>query len=61
MMIVKCVSFDEDYLKALNEKHIRYDAEYSRRLMAKYFSGKAFNGGNRNRTFYDLIKDLSCA
>ncbi|KAG1327484.1 hypothetical protein COCNU_01G014180 [Cocos nucifera] len=37
---------DEDYLKALEEKHIRYDAEYSRRLMAKYFSGKAFNGGN---------------
>ncbi|XP_008804407.2 uncharacterized protein LOC103717706 isoform X4 [Phoenix dactylifera] len=37
---------DEDYLKALDEKHIRYDAEYSQRLMAKYFSGKAFNGGN---------------
>ncbi|XP_010943361.1 uncharacterized protein [Elaeis guineensis] len=37
---------NEDYLKALDEKHIRYDAEYSRYLMGKYFSGKAFNGGN---------------
>ncbi|XP_073113080.1 uncharacterized protein [Elaeis guineensis] len=35
---------NEDYLKALDEKHIRYDAEYSRYLMGKYFSGKAFNG-----------------
>ncbi|XP_038988006.1 uncharacterized protein LOC103717706 isoform X1 [Phoenix dactylifera] len=36
---------DEDYFKALDEKHIRYDAEFSRHLMAKYFSGKAFDGG----------------
>ncbi|XP_038979229.1 uncharacterized protein LOC103717707 [Phoenix dactylifera] len=37
-------SLDEDYFKALDEKHIRYDAEFSRHLMAKYFSGKAFDG-----------------
>lgn len=47
MLFVKCFSVDEDYLKALDEKHIRYDAEFSRYLMAKYFSGKSFNGGDQ--------------
>uniref|UniRef100_A0A1D1YFW3 Protoheme IX farnesyltransferase, mitochondrial n=1 Tax=Anthurium amnicola TaxID=1678845 RepID=A0A1D1YFW3_9ARAE len=28
------------------EKYNRYQAEYARRLKAKYFSKKAFNGGN---------------
>ncbi|KAE9587461.1 hypothetical protein Lal_00031886 [Lupinus albus] len=42
------LTFELDHLDSTQyiERFRKYDAEYSRRLMSKYFSGKSLYGGN---------------